>query len=174
MFAPTFCGIAHLCHCFPGWVFAHIPLWPSISNPGRMGRGRRHYSSLLFSLCFCFTHTVYFQAGLLLLANTSLHTGTKEQRVQIQSGRGTHARINFVHCRGFLERAGTRCVIFDGDCADIGSWVFGHHPSAASWAEVMSHRMTLAASTWTAPFSAGITVSPIMIAGWEEAAVFWR
>lgn len=96
----TFCGIAHPCDCFPGWGFAHITLWPSISNTRGMGRGKRRYSSLLFSLCFCFTHTVYFRAGLLLLANTSLHTGTTER---IQSGRGIRAGINFVQCKGFLE-----------------------------------------------------------------------
>lgn len=116
VFAPTFCGIAHPCHCLPGWGFAHITLWPSISNTRRMGRGKRRYSSLLFSLCFCFTHTVYFQARLLLSANTTLHTGTKEQRVQIQSGRGTRAGINFVQCRGFLERWYLLCIFWRWLC----------------------------------------------------------
>ena len=96
---------------FPSWGFAHITLWPSISNTRRMGRGKRRYSSLLVFLCFCFTHTVYFQARLLLSANTTLHTGTKEQRVQIQSGRGTRAGINFVQCRGFLECWYSLCII---------------------------------------------------------------
>lgn len=126
-----------------------------------MGWEKKRYSGLLlllFSLCFCPAHTVS-RIWSFCPANTSLHAGTSEVWKCKSRGaeprlQGTCAYVMCIKFKAFLVYWHLLCIV-DDDCADIGSRALSPRSSAASWAETVRNRMTLAASTCTELFPTG-------------------
>lgn len=143
--------------CSGDFVTIHI-------KPRGMGWERRFFWGLwgFILMLLLHPHSFLCDPWLFPSADTSLGSGTWDRKVRIQGGRASSGgwvpaltspllNVELSCCPG------PRCACAEGDCADIGSWVFTPHPSAASLAGVVSNRMTPAASTCTKLFSAGIS-----------------
>lgn len=78
------------------------------------------FKFVVFFMLLLLSHSL-FSSWASSLGKHIPHGHKRAESTRSRVAEAPRAGINFVHCRGFLERAGTRCVFFDGDCADIGS-----------------------------------------------------
>lgn len=178
VFSPTFCRIP-----LPSSLLASVSLCSEYLVTFRIkhkysGIGKKRYLGLLFySLCFCPSHTVLFRSWALPPSkHVPTHRNVSRLNKKYKCREAEPRPPGICAWATFVQAFPADCTlsIVDDDCADVGSRVFSPHPSAVSWAGMVSNRMTLAASTCPGLFPPGISGLTNHAGGSGGAAVLWR